>query len=53
MSKQSNHPADIGNANKGTPGINETYQKALDNHSKHLNPNPPPVIPKPGTLKPK
>lgn len=41
MAKKSNHEADIKNPNKGTDGINLTYQKALDNRANYLNPNNP------------
>ncbi len=39
MSKKSNHPADMGNANKGTPGQNKTHSKNQGNRGKQLNPN--------------
>ena len=39
MSKQSDHNADIKNANKGTPGTNETYDKNQGNRGKQLDPN--------------
>lgn len=41
MSKQSNNEADIKNANKGTDGTNETYDKAQGNRGKQLNPQTP------------
>ena len=37
--KQSNHEADIENANKGSDGVNITYAKAQGNKGKQLNPN--------------
>jgi hypothetical protein len=33
-----NHEADISNANKGTPGTNQTYDKAQGNRGKQLDP---------------
>jgi len=39
MSK-ANHPADIKNANKGTPGTNKTYDQNQGNRGKQLNPTP-------------
>ena len=39
MSKQSNHEADIVNANKGTSGANTAYDKNQGNRGKQLNPN--------------
>jgi len=39
MAKQ-NHPADIKNANKGTPGTNRTYDKNQGNRGKQLNTTP-------------
>lgn len=43
MSKDKIKPEDnqsnMQNSNKGTDGINEQYQKVLDNRSKQLNPN--------------
>ena len=35
----SNHNADIKNANKGTDGTNKTYDKAQGNRGKQMNPN--------------
>lgn len=46
MAKQPNHNADIKNPNKGTPGTNPTYKKALDNRANQLNPNHSPSKPK-------
>ena len=37
--KSSNHDADIKNPNKGTPGTNDTWDKAQGNKGKQLNPN--------------
>lgn len=37
--KQANHESNIGNANKGTPGTNKTYDKSQGNRGKQLNPN--------------
>ncbi len=48
MSKP-NHNADIKNANKGTSGTNVTYDKAVGNTGKQLNPTYTP--PKPDTKK--
>lgn len=42
-----NHPADIKNPNKGTSGTNTTYDKAMGNRGKHLNPNQPKPKPTP------
>lgn len=39
MSKQSNHEADMGNANKGTPGQNKTHARNQGNRGKQLDPN--------------
>jgi len=39
MAKQPNHKADQSNPNKGTSGVNKTYQQVLDNRSVQLNPN--------------
>ena len=39
MSKNSNHQADIKNANKGSNGTNSTYDKAQGNRGKQMNPN--------------
>ncbi|ADZ91119.1 hypothetical protein [Marinomonas mediterranea] len=40
MSKRANdHKANQANDNKGTSGINDAYQKMLDNRSNQLNPN--------------
>ena len=39
MGKQSNHQADMGNANKGTPGQNKTHAQNQGNRGKQLNPN--------------
>src|SRR5690606_4134654 len=41
MKKQSNHEADIRNANKGTPGTNQTYDKNQGNRGWQLNPENP------------
>lgn len=37
MSKTSNHEADIENANKGSKGTNETYNKNQGNRGKQLD----------------
>ena len=37
--KQSNHEADITNANKGTKGTNSAYDHAQGNRGKQLDPN--------------
>ncbi len=34
-----NHNADISNANKGTNGTNDTYDKGQGNRGSQLNPN--------------
>lgn len=39
MSKKPNHQADIKNPNKGAKGTNSTYDKAMGNRGKQLNPN--------------
>ena len=39
MSKQPNHEADMGNANKGTSGQNKTHAQNQGNRGKQLNPN--------------
>jgi len=39
MSKKSNHKADMGNANKGTPGQNQTHAKNQGNRGGQMNPN--------------
>lgn len=39
MSKQSNHNADISNANKGTSGTNKTYDRNQANRGAQMNPN--------------
>lgn len=39
MSKNSNHQADIKNANKGSKGTNKTYDKAQGNKGQQQNPN--------------
>ncbi len=39
MSKNSNHQADIKNANKGSNGTNKTYDKAQGNKGQQQNPN--------------
>jgi len=41
MSKQNDHNSNIVNANKGTPGTNETYSKNQGNRGKQLDPNQP------------
>lgn len=33
------HKSDQSNANKGSSGTSNTYQKVLDNRSQQLNPN--------------
>lgn len=38
-SKQSNHKANQGNANKGTSGSNKANSKVNGNRGKQLNPN--------------
>ncbi len=38
MSKQSNHEADMKNANKGTSGQNKTHAANQGNKGKQLNP---------------
>lgn len=37
--KKPNHQADIKNANKGTPGTNQTYDQAQGNRGKQMDPN--------------
>jgi len=39
MSKQSNHNANIKNANKGTPGTNTAYDKNQGNRGKQIAQN--------------
>jgi len=39
MSKQSNHQADMGNANKGTSGQNQTHAHNKGNRGGQMNPN--------------
>ncbi len=39
MTKQSNHQADIQNANKGSKGTNLAYDKNQGNRGKQKNPN--------------
>lgn len=41
MAKQRNHEADISNANKGTPGTNETYDKNQGARGWDINPQNP------------
>lgn len=43
-----NHEADIENPNKKTPGVNDTYKKAIDHRSNQLNPNNPKYKPRKG-----
>lgn len=44
--KKPNHAADMKNANKGTPGQNQTHAKNEGNRGKQLNPNQRPSDPK-------
>ncbi|NDW15453.1 alpha-amylase [Alteromonas genovensis] len=37
--KQQNHKSNQANANKGSSGTSNEYQKTQDNRSKQLNPN--------------
>ncbi len=37
--QQNNHKANQGNANKGTSGTNQTYDKVQGNRGKQMNPN--------------
>ncbi len=39
--KQNNNHSNQLNDNKGTPGHNHAYQKALNNRANQLNPNNP------------
>lgn len=41
MTKQSNHQADIRNANKGTSGTNKTYSQNQGNRGWQMNPQNP------------
>ena len=41
MNKQSNHNADIPNANKGTSGTNKTYDQNQGHRGWQLNPQNP------------
>jgi hypothetical protein len=41
MSKQNDHKADMGHANKGTPGQNPTHAQNQGNRGGQLNPNNP------------
>jgi len=54
MSGKPNHEADIKNANKGTPGTNETWDKMNGNRGKQMDPNqqPKPAPMSPGATKP-
>ena len=45
MNKKPNHPADIKNPNRGTPGTNKTWDKAQGNRGKQMNPNWTPPTP--------
>jgi len=45
MSHKPNHQADIQNPNKGTPGTNQTWDKAQGNRGKQMNPNQQPSAP--------
>lgn len=38
MAKKRNHEADISNANKGTKGTNNSYDKNQGNRGKQMNP---------------
>ncbi len=44
MKKIKHHEADITNKNIGTPGINPTRKKNVDNTADQLNPNNPKFI---------
>ncbi|OWY06310.1 hypothetical protein B6V76_00435 [Thioclava sp. IC9] len=44
--KKPNHAANMKNANKGTPGQNQTHAKNEGNRGKQLNPNQRPSNPK-------